>query len=182
MEPELLIPGVQHGEEAEFRAEVSRIASDFKKCFRTGAEQQIVDDFLISLVPIGQPYTGIAGQTIAGDLSGNSFWSSLSGAVSSLSQLIQLDSGDIKDITDIYKEPLQIISQEMIEGVEQQLPIIMKLSSTELAELNNGRRRSRFARGQCIRRAAAALLAADENALLDQIGDVAVRGVLRRLR
>src|SRR6202035_3464295 len=47
MEPELLIPGVQHGEEANFRAEVSRIASDFEKCFRTGAEQQIVDDFLI---------------------------------------------------------------------------------------------------------------------------------------
>src|SRR5258708_5000533 len=47
MEPELLIPGVQHGEEANFRAEVSRMASDFEKCFRTGAEQQIVDDFLI---------------------------------------------------------------------------------------------------------------------------------------
>src|ERR1700720_2531131 len=47
MEPELLIPGMQHGEETEFRAEVFRIASDFEKCFRTGAEQQIVDDFLI---------------------------------------------------------------------------------------------------------------------------------------
>src|SRR5882724_3898393 len=47
MEPELLIPGVQHGEEAEFRAEVLRIASDFEKCFCTGAEQQIVDDFLV---------------------------------------------------------------------------------------------------------------------------------------
>src|SRR5258708_19286963 len=47
MEPELLAPGVQHGEEADFRAEVSRIASDFEKCFRTGAEQQTVDDFLI---------------------------------------------------------------------------------------------------------------------------------------
>ena len=47
MEPELLIPGVQHGEEADFRAEVSRITSDFEKCFGTGAEQQIVDDFLI---------------------------------------------------------------------------------------------------------------------------------------
>ena len=45
MEPELLIPGMQHGEEADFRAEVSRIASDFEKCFRTGAEQQIIDDF-----------------------------------------------------------------------------------------------------------------------------------------
>ena len=47
MEPELLIPGVQHAEEAEFCAEVSRIASDFEKCFGTGAEQQIVEDFLI---------------------------------------------------------------------------------------------------------------------------------------
>ena len=47
MEPELLIPSMQHGEEADFRAEVSRIASDFEKCFRTGAEQQIVDDFLV---------------------------------------------------------------------------------------------------------------------------------------
>src|ERR1700722_635086 len=47
MESKLLTPGVQHGEEAEFRAEVLRIASDFEKCFRTGAEQQIVDDFLV---------------------------------------------------------------------------------------------------------------------------------------
>src|SRR3984893_7740298 len=47
MESKLLTPGVQHGEEAEFRAEVFRIASDFEKCFRTGTEQQIVDDFLV---------------------------------------------------------------------------------------------------------------------------------------
>ena len=47
MESELLIPGMQHGEEADFRAEMSRIASDFEKCFCTGAEQQIVDDFLV---------------------------------------------------------------------------------------------------------------------------------------
>src|SRR6266851_7156754 len=47
MEPELLIPGVQHGEEADFRAKVFRIASHFEKRFRTGAEQQIVDDFLV---------------------------------------------------------------------------------------------------------------------------------------
>jgi hypothetical protein len=47
MESELLIPGVQHGEEADFRAEVPRIASDFEQGFRTGAEQQTVDDFLI---------------------------------------------------------------------------------------------------------------------------------------
>ena len=47
MESKFLTPGVQHGEEAEFRAEVSGVASDFEKSFRTGAEQQIVDDFLI---------------------------------------------------------------------------------------------------------------------------------------
>ena len=47
MESELLIPGVQHGEEADFRAEVFRIASDFEKCFGTGAKQQIIDDFLV---------------------------------------------------------------------------------------------------------------------------------------
>ena len=47
MESKLLTPGMQHGEETKVRAEVSRIASDFEKCFRTGAEQQIVDDFLI---------------------------------------------------------------------------------------------------------------------------------------
>ena len=47
MEPELLIPSMQHGEEAQFRAEMSRIASDFEKCFRTGAEQQTVEDFLV---------------------------------------------------------------------------------------------------------------------------------------
>src|SRR6202051_1306391 len=47
MEAELLIPGGQTGEEADFRAEMFRIASDFEKGFRTGAEQQTVDDFLV---------------------------------------------------------------------------------------------------------------------------------------
>jgi len=47
VQSKLLIPCVQHGEEANFRAEVSRIARDFEKCFCTGAEQQIVDDFLV---------------------------------------------------------------------------------------------------------------------------------------
>src|SRR5215475_12874175 len=47
MEPELLIPSMQHGEEADFRAEVFRIASDFEKCFGTGAKQQVVNDFLV---------------------------------------------------------------------------------------------------------------------------------------
>ena len=40
MESELLIPGMQHGEEADFRAEVLWIASDFEECLCTGAEQQ----------------------------------------------------------------------------------------------------------------------------------------------
>src|SRR4030095_7741820 len=47
MEGELLTPGMQHSEKADFRAEVSRIASDLEKCFRAGAEQQAVDDFLV---------------------------------------------------------------------------------------------------------------------------------------
>jgi hypothetical protein len=44
---ELLVPGMQHGEEADFRAEVSQIASDFKKGFRTAAEQQTIDDLFV---------------------------------------------------------------------------------------------------------------------------------------
>ena len=44
---ELLVPGMQHGEEADFRAEVSQIASDFKKCFGTAAEQQTIDDLFV---------------------------------------------------------------------------------------------------------------------------------------
>src|SRR5260370_3409418 len=47
MEPELLTPGMQHGEEADLRAEVFRISSEFEKGFCTGAEQEIVDDFLV---------------------------------------------------------------------------------------------------------------------------------------
>jgi hypothetical protein len=39
VELELLIPGVQHTEEANFRAEVSWIAGDFEQSFRTGTEQ-----------------------------------------------------------------------------------------------------------------------------------------------
>src|SRR5271169_939966 len=43
---EFLAPGMQHAEEANFRTEVSRIASDFQKGFGTGAEQEIVEDLL----------------------------------------------------------------------------------------------------------------------------------------
>src|SRR5260370_42031383 len=38
---------MQHTEEADLRAQVFRIATDLEKCFCTGAEQQIVDDFLV---------------------------------------------------------------------------------------------------------------------------------------
>src|SRR5258708_12545932 len=44
---EFLAPGMQHTEEANFRTEVSRIASHFEQGFRTGAEQKIVEDLLV---------------------------------------------------------------------------------------------------------------------------------------
>src|SRR6266853_2062287 len=44
---EFLAPGVQHAEEANLRAEVLRITSHFEECFRTGTEQEIVEDFLV---------------------------------------------------------------------------------------------------------------------------------------
>ena len=47
MKLELLIPGVQHAEETNLCAEVSGIASDFEKSFRTGAKQEIVDDLFV---------------------------------------------------------------------------------------------------------------------------------------
>src|SRR5215467_12833406 len=47
MSVELLTPGMQHAEEANFRTEVSRITRNFLKCFRTGAKQQIVEDLFV---------------------------------------------------------------------------------------------------------------------------------------
>src|SRR6266571_7201788 len=47
MQAEPLTPGVQHAEETNFRAEVSRVAGDFQKCFRTGAKQQAIEEFLV---------------------------------------------------------------------------------------------------------------------------------------
>ncbi len=47
VEPEFLIPGMQHTEEADLRAEMSGIAGDFEKGFRTGTKQKIVDDLLV---------------------------------------------------------------------------------------------------------------------------------------
>ena len=44
---EFLAPGMQHAEEANLCAEVSRIASHFEKGFGAGAEQEIVEDLLV---------------------------------------------------------------------------------------------------------------------------------------
>ncbi len=44
---ELLIPGVQHTEEADLRAEMFGIAGNFEKGFCTGAKQKIVEDLLV---------------------------------------------------------------------------------------------------------------------------------------
>src|SRR5499425_1833541 len=44
---ELLAPRMQDTEEANLCAEVSGIVSDFEKCFGTGAEQKMVEDFLV---------------------------------------------------------------------------------------------------------------------------------------
>ena len=47
MKSELLIPGVQHAEEADLRTEVFWITCDLQKRFRTGAKQEIVDELFI---------------------------------------------------------------------------------------------------------------------------------------
>ena len=47
MKAEFLTPGVQHAEKTDFRAEMSRITSDFEKGFRAGAQQQAIDELLV---------------------------------------------------------------------------------------------------------------------------------------
>ena len=47
MSGEFLAPSVQYAEEANVCAEVSGIVSDFEKGFGTGAEQKMVEDFLV---------------------------------------------------------------------------------------------------------------------------------------
>ena len=42
-----LVPGVEHAEEADFRAEVAGIASDLQQACGTGLEEQVVDDALV---------------------------------------------------------------------------------------------------------------------------------------
>ena len=44
---EFLTPGVQNAEEADFCAKMFGIVGDFQKGFRTGSEQEIVEDLLI---------------------------------------------------------------------------------------------------------------------------------------
>src|SRR5208282_5396789 len=44
---DFLTPGMQHAEEADLCTEMLGIASDFQKCFRTGAKQEVVDDLLV---------------------------------------------------------------------------------------------------------------------------------------
>src|SRR6516162_8783518 len=44
---ELLAPTVYHAEKTNLRTEVFRVTSDFEKGFRTGAEQEIVEDLFI---------------------------------------------------------------------------------------------------------------------------------------
>jgi hypothetical protein len=47
MSVELLTPGMQHTEEADFRTEVSRITRNFLQCFGTSVKQEIVEDLLV---------------------------------------------------------------------------------------------------------------------------------------
>ena len=44
---ELLIPGVEHTEEADLGAEMFGIASDFEEGFGTGLQQKMVQEFLV---------------------------------------------------------------------------------------------------------------------------------------
>ncbi len=44
---EFLIPGVEHTEEADLRAEMSGIASDFEESCGTGLQQEMVQEFLV---------------------------------------------------------------------------------------------------------------------------------------
>jgi hypothetical protein len=47
MKFELLIPGVQHAEEAEVSAEMSGSAGDFEQGFGTGLQQEMVEDLFV---------------------------------------------------------------------------------------------------------------------------------------
>jgi hypothetical protein len=47
VQTEFLVPSVQHVEETNFRAKVSGITSDLKKCFGAGPKQQAIDELLV---------------------------------------------------------------------------------------------------------------------------------------
>jgi len=47
VEFELLIPGVEHAQEADLGAQMLGIASDFEERFRTGLKQEMVQDLLV---------------------------------------------------------------------------------------------------------------------------------------
>jgi len=44
---QFLIPGMEHGEETDFGAEMAGIAGDFEQGLGTGAEQQVIEDLLV---------------------------------------------------------------------------------------------------------------------------------------
>src|SRR5271166_1768946 len=44
---ELLVPGMQHAEEADLGAETARGARDFEQGFGAGTKQQVVDELLV---------------------------------------------------------------------------------------------------------------------------------------
>jgi len=52
---QLLIPTMEHAEEADFGAQMSGIAGDFEQRFGTGLEQQTVDDLLVLQGQRGEP-------------------------------------------------------------------------------------------------------------------------------
>ena len=54
MKFELLTPGVQNTEEADFCTKMLGIAGDFEKRFGAGAKQKIVDEFLVLQSQRGQ--------------------------------------------------------------------------------------------------------------------------------
>src|SRR5277367_5446576 len=47
MKVKVLTPAMKHGKEADFRAQMSGIAGNGEQGFGSGAEQQVVDDFLV---------------------------------------------------------------------------------------------------------------------------------------
>ena len=55
MKLQLLIPGMEHAEEADFGAEMAGIAGDFEQGLGAGTEQQAIDDLLVLQGQRGEP-------------------------------------------------------------------------------------------------------------------------------